>query len=77
MRLYVQTDTRDGTGQKAKILMGRPPVTNPRAREVAEKLVELYATEAVAKAREMEKISSVLEFAKDVTKEVERILKLS
>ena len=57
--------------------MERHPIDMDRVREVARKLVALYATEALPRARELENSSSIKAFAEAVTIEVKRILGLS
>lgn len=57
--------------------MERHPIDMDRVREVAGKLVALYATEALPRARELENSSSVKVFAEAVTIGVKRILGLS
>lgn len=57
--------------------MEQHPIDMDRVREVARKLVSIYATEALSRAGELEKSSSVKAFAKAVTIEVKRILELS
>lgn len=64
-------------GQLDQNSMERHPIDMDRVREVARKLVALYATEALPRARELEKSSSVKAFAEAVTIEVKRILGLS
>lgn len=57
--------------------MELPPIDGARVREVAQRLVQLYAVDALKRARQLEKTSSVRAFSEAVTKEVERILGLS
>jgi len=64
-------------GQLDQNPMERHPIDMDRVREVARKLVALYATEALPRARELENSSSVKAFAEAVTIEVKRILGLS
>lgn len=54
--------------------MVRPPLDISRVKEAAQKLVDLYATEALDRAKRIEKLSVVKSFAKAVRLEVQRIL---
>jgi len=57
--------------------MERHPINSNRVREVARKLVALYATEALVRAKALEKTSSVKAFAEAVTMEVAHMLGIS